>query len=97
MSHGAYVGAYIVAVYVLPAAVVVGVAVALVKPKVRAIVAGAVAAPLWCYSLWGGVSMLIYPAPMTTGLLAIATLAALAFVSSLIARRAYVRAFSKVS
>lgn len=97
MSHGAYVGAYVLAVYVLPAAVVVGVVFALVKPKARAIIAGAVAALLWCYSLWVGVSMLLYPAPLTTGLFCVAALIALAVTASLIARRTCVRAFSKVS
>ena len=97
MSHGAYVGAYILAVYVLPAAVVVGVAFAFVKPKARAIIASAIAALFWCYSLWVGASMLLYPAPLMTGLLGVAVLIALAIISSLIARRTYVRAFSKVS
>ena len=96
MSHGAYVGAYVLAVYVLPVIVVVGVAFALAKPKARAMIASAVAALLWCYSLWVGASMLLYPAPLATALLGLAALVALASLSSLIARRAYVRAFSKV-
>lgn len=75
---------------------VVGVAFAVVKSKARAIIASAVAALFWCYSLWVVASMLLYPAPLMTALWGVAGLITLAIISSLIARWAYVRAFSKV-
>ncbi|MDN8660555.1 hypothetical protein Q0N58_15530, partial [Staphylococcus aureus] len=75
--------------------VLVGVAFAVVKPKARAMIASAIAALLWCYSLWVSASMLLYPAPLMTALLGVAALIALAILSTMIARRAYVRAFSK--
>ena len=97
MSHAANVGVWAITTYVLPAAAVVVVAFALVGPKVRAVIASAVAALLWCYSLWVAAAIVLFSAPLATALSSLAVVVALAIVASLIAQRVYGRAFSKLN
>lgn len=85
MSHGGYVGVYISLVYLLPVAVAIGAILAFSKPKARAVITAITAGVLWSYSIWVGVCMFLFPAPLKTGLYALAGLCSVASIATVVA------------
>lgn len=85
MSHGGYVGVYVLLVYVLPVALVIGTILAFSKPKARAVVTAIIAGALWSYSIWVGICLFLFPAPLATGLYALAGLCLVAAMATAIA------------
>ena len=85
MSHGSYVGAYVLLVYILPIALVIGAVLAFSKPKARAVIAAIIATVLWCYSLLSGIGLFLFPVQLAIGLVVLAgscLIAALATVAA---------------
>lgn len=72
MSHGGYVGAYVLLVYGLPLALVTAAILAFSGPKARSVIAAVIAALLWGYAIWLGLCLLLYPGPLVTGLYGLA-------------------------
>ena len=97
MSHGANVGVYVLIVYVLPTIFLIGIVFAFARPTGRAVIAIALSVVLWGYSICLGISLLLFPAPLMTGLFGMAALIGFASVVSLAARWLYRRARAKVS
>lgn len=78
MSHGGYVGVYVLLVYVLPIALVIGAVLAISSSKARAVIVATIAAALWCYSLLIGISLFLFPGPVETLLYGLAVYCAAA-------------------
>lgn len=85
MSHGGYVGVYVLLAYVLPAALVIGAILAFSKPKARAVITTIIAGVLWSYSIWVAICLFLFPTALVTGLYALAGLCLVAAVTTVAA------------